>query len=75
MLASEQLSFPRLPGDANADGRADILDALLIMRFIDGAYEVKIDDDSADVNGDGWADWDDAVLILQADCGWNVTLE
>ena len=75
VLASEQLSFPRLPGDANADGRADILDALLIMRFIDGAYEVKIDDDSADVNGDGWADRDDDMLILQADCGWNVTLE
>lgn len=64
----------RIPGDANGDGEADIMDALLILQHSVG-WSVAIDTDAADVNASGTADIMDALLILQYSVGWDVELK
>ena len=64
----------RIPGDANGDGEADIMDALLILQHSVG-WSVAIDTDAADVNASGEADIMDALLILQYSVGWDVELK
>ncbi len=63
----------RVPGDANSDGYADMLDALRILQ-IECGQDAAVNTANADVNGDGEADISDALLILQYACGWDVTL-
>ena len=64
----------RIPGDANEDGGADMLDALLVLQY-DCGWDVTINAANADVNGDGSADMLDALLIGQYAAGWNVELK
>ena len=64
----------RVPGDANEDGRADTLDALLILQHMSG-YGVSINLSNADCNADGRADTMDALLILQHMSGYDVELK
>ncbi len=62
------------PGDADGNGTADILDALLVLKMGSG-QAVEISLQKADVNEDGTVDTTDAMLILQYASGWNVTLK
>jgi hypothetical protein len=55
---------PRLRGDLNGDGRVDILDLLILMRFMDG-LEPGIAFEDADINGDGVVDMRDLQALLQ----------
>ena len=73
-ITVEGVSPVRIPGDANGDGEADIMDALLILQHSVG-WSVAIDTDAADVNASGTADIMDALLILQYSVGWDVELK
>ena len=64
----------RIPGDANEDGRADMLDALLILDYAAG-IEVTINQTNAEVDGNGKVDISDALLILQYDAAWDIELK
>ena len=64
----------RMPGDANADGKVDMRDALRVLQYVEGKTGV-INLNNADVNGDGMATIKDALLIGQFAAGWNVVLK
>ena len=64
----------RLPGDANADGKVDMKDALTVVQYVKGTPPV-FNYKNADVNGDGWVNILDARLIGQYAAGWNVELK
>ena len=63
-----------LPGDANEDGKVDMLDALRVVQYVNGKTGV-INLKNADVTGDGKAAIEDARLIGQWAAGWNVGLK
>ena len=63
-----------LPGDANEDGKVDMLDALRVLQYVNGKTGV-INLKNADVTGDGKAAIEDARLIGQYAAGWNVGLK
>lgn len=53
-----------LPGDANADGKVDLKDALLVRSYLNGRYAGgDTFAAAADVNGDGKIDQRDAIMI------------
>lgn len=64
----------RIPGDVNGDGKADVLDALLIMKKGAG-WNVTLNTENADVNASGGVNIYDALLILQYSAGADVTLQ
>ena len=66
----------RVAGDANADKKVTLEDAVAISRHLAGGWDVSINTDNADVNADKKVDLKDVVLILRylAD-GWEVTLQ
>ena len=63
-----------LPGDANEDGKVDMLDALRVVQYVNGKTGV-INLKNADVTGDGKAAIEDARLIGQYVAGRNVGLK
>lgn len=73
-LTVEYIAPPRIPGDANDDGAADLFDALIVLQY-DAGWDVSVNESNADVNADGFADLFDALLILQYDAGWDVELK
>ena len=64
----------RVPGDANEDGEADFVDAMLILQYDAGWPGIRLNLSNADVNRDGDVDFVDAMLILQYDAGWPGTV-
>ena len=68
------LGIARIPGDANEDGKVDIIDALLTLQYSVG-WDVEINVDNANVNGDDAVNIMDALLILQYSVGWEVKLQ
>lgn len=58
-------------GDANNDGKVDIVDAVLIERKMAG-WDVNIYGNNGDANGDGTIDGKDAILIRRKVSGWGV---
>lgn len=58
----------RTPGDANEDGEADVMDALVIMQSITG-QPVTYNAVNADCNGDGEVDMMDVLMIMQSIVG------
>jgi hypothetical protein len=64
----------RVPGDANADGKVGLEDALLVLEY-DSGKSVRINLYNADVNQDGKADLPDALQIMQYIAGWDVMLK
>jgi hypothetical protein len=52
-------------GDANTDGKVDIVDALLVSKYFIGLNPPGFFADAADVNASGAADIIDALLIAQ----------
>ncbi|MBE5809721.1 MAG: hypothetical protein E7318_02175 [Clostridiales bacterium] len=63
-----------LPGDADADGKIDLSDAVRLLQHVSDR-SVKISAKNADVDADGSVDIQDALLLLQYLAGWNVTLK
>ncbi len=56
---------PFEPGDANLDGKVDLLDAGLCLRLLTGKACDGIGLGGADANGNGVVDMEDIVLILK----------
>ncbi len=73
-ITVEGVSPVRIPGDANDDGAADIMDALAVLQY-DVGWGNAINLSNADVNADGAVNIMDALLILQKDVGWGVELQ
>lgn len=57
--------FSQIAGDANSDGQADVIDALLTAQYYVGLDPQGIDLSVMDVNGDYSIDIIDALLIAQ----------
>jgi len=57
-------------GDVNADGRANSLDAAIVLQFNAGLLDALDDETSADANNDRQVTAIDASLILQTDAGF-----
>jgi predicted nucleic-acid-binding Zn-ribbon protein len=53
----------RIPGDVNDDGTVDLVDVILIRRFLAGGWNVTINEDNADVDGDNEVTLADVILI------------
>ena len=53
----------RTPGDANDDGIVDLVDVILIRRYLAGGWDVDINTDNADVDGDEEVTLLDVILI------------
>ena len=66
----------RIPGDANDDGEVDLVDVILIRRYLAGGWNISINLSNADVDGDGEVTQTDVVLIRRYLAGgWNVQLQ
>lgn len=66
----------RTPGDANEDGLVDLVDVILIRRYLAGGWNVTINLSNADVDGDGEVTLTDVILIRRYLAGgWNVQLK
>ena len=55
----------RIPGDANADDRVDLADAILILRILAGIDAGDAIDAAADVSGDARLGLEDLIYILR----------
>ena len=62
------------PGDANDDGKVNVLDMGVLQRYING-WDVAINLDLADVTADGKVNARDLGRLQQYLNGWDVTLE
>ena len=62
------------PGDANLDGRLNLSDCSLILKYI-AKWDVEINHDLSDVNDDGKINLSDASLILKYIAKWDVVLK
>lgn len=63
------------PGDANEDGKLNLLDAALIARWLVGGWDVTIHETKADADKDGAVSLKDVVLIRRLLAGgWDVDL-
>ncbi len=60
-------------GDANADGKVNVKDVLVIRKQL-AKWEVAIDMDAADCNADGYVNTKDVLLLRKYIAGWKVTL-
>ena len=61
-------------GDVNGDGTVNLKDAVMILRYIAGGWNVNIDEAIADVNGDGTVNLKDVVMIRRYIAGgWDVS--
>lgn len=73
-FASSSAQVPASLGDANGDGKVDIVDALLVARYAAG-FPVTINAANADVNCDGSINVVDALKIAQYAAGLITTLK
>lgn len=73
--SAQLLIDKRIPGDADDDGDTDLMDTVLLSRYLAGGWDVQIEAGNCDVNGDGMINLKDVVLIRRylAD-GWDVVL-
>lgn len=51
------------PGDLNGDSKVNIKDVILLRRYIIGGYDVKINENAANVNDDGKINSADVILL------------
>lgn len=66
----------RTPGDVNNDGCVDLVDVILIRRYLAGGWNVTINTANADVDGDEEVTLQDVILIRRYLAGgWNVQLK
>ena len=64
-----------LYGDANGDGKIDLLDALAIDRYLAGTAEDNFQSANADVNHDSVVDSKDSMILKKYLAEWDITLE
>lgn len=66
---------PHTPGDANGDRSVNLMDVVVMSRYLAGGWNVSVNNKNADVNGDKAVDLKDTVLLRRylAD-GWGVVL-
>jgi hypothetical protein len=67
----------RIPGDVDCDGTVELLDLILIQRYLVGGwalYAIRLDMTRADVNADDKIDLRDVMLLRRYLAGWKVTL-
>ncbi len=50
-------------GDVNADGVVDVLDVIILRRYLAGGYDVVIDDAASDMDSDGYITVADLILL------------
>ncbi len=50
-------------GDVNDDGVVDVLDVIVLRRYLAGGYDVTIDEIAADIDNDGYITVADIVLL------------
>lgn len=62
-----------IPGDANGDGKVNVNDAVMIVRYA-AKWEVDIDLDNADAVNDDAINVLDAILIIKYAAKWDVRL-
>lgn len=62
-------SLPRVPGDADGDGKVTINDAMLVLRYALGLIEDDIIPLCCDIDGDGDVDMDDVIFVLRSALG------
>ena len=66
----------RISGDVNDDKSVDLRDAVVLMRFLAGGWNVTINTSASDVNADKIVDLKDVALIRRYLAGgWGVTLQ
>ena len=61
-------------GDANADGEINLMDTVMMSRYLAGGWDITINEVNADANGDGTVDLRDVVLIRRFLANWKVQL-
>ena len=64
-----------LYGDANGDGKIDLLDALAIDKYLAGTAEDHFQSANADVNHDSVVDSKDSMILKKYLAEWDITLE
>lgn len=64
-----------LYGDANGDGKIDLLDALAIDKYLAGTTEDNFQSANADVNHDSMVDSKDSMILKKYLAEWDITLE
>ena len=69
LVATPPPTPAKQPGDVNADGTVNSIDAAFILQFGAGLLALLPNPDSADLNGDDTINSIDAALILQFDAG------
>ena len=73
IMASFEVSFTVTPftyGDVNDDGEVDMIDALLLSRYIDEWEGITINLLAADVNDDGEVDALDLIILSRHIANW-----
>jgi len=63
-----------MPGDATGDGKVNLADASLILKYI-AKWDVTMYTDAADVTGDGKVNLADVSLLLKYIAKWDVELK
>lgn len=56
-------------GDVNLDGSINLLDALMLKRYLVGGWEISVEPAYADVNGDGEITLVDVTMLLRSIVG------
>ena len=64
-----------LYGDANGDGKIDLLDALAIDKYLAGTTDDNFQSANADVNHDSMVDSKDSMILKKYLAEWDITLE
>lgn len=66
--------YEGIPGDINADGKVNNMDAILLFRYVAG-WNVEVDEEALDVTGDGRVSNIDAIELFRYVGGWtDITL-
>ena len=66
-------SGDRVPGDVNDDGEVDMIDSVMLDRYL-ADWDVTINMANADVNGDGEVDMIDSVMLDRYLADWDIEL-
>lgn len=62
-IVEGSITISNLTGDVNNDGVVDVLDIVILRRYLAGGYNVVIDETTADINRDGQITIADVVLL------------
>ncbi len=60
-----------VPGDADGNGNTDLLDSIVLSRWLAG-WDVEIIPEAADVDHSGEVDLVDSIILIRRLSGWDV---